>query len=223
MQAFNRQRFALALITALLLAGCGGGGDDSPSSSPQTDPDPPAATNSPPTIQGQPSTSVLAGQSYSFQPTANDPNGDALTFSATNLPSWLSVNASTGRLSGTPAAGDVGTYSGITLTVSDGKASASLTAFNLTVSAVGSGSATVSWVAPTQNTDGSALTDLAGYAILYGRSASDLSLSVNISNPSLSTYVVENLTSGAWFFAVVAINSNGTSSVPSNVATKTIS
>lgn len=221
MQAIKTHRLASALLTALLLAGCGGG-DDSPSSSPQTDPEPPVATNSPPTIQGQPGTSVLAGQSYSFQPTATDPDGDTLTFSATNLPSWLSVNASTGRLSGTPAAGDVGSYSGIRLTVSDGKATASLNAFNLTVAAVGSGSATVSWVAPTQNTDGSTLTDLAGYAILYGRSASDLSLSVSINNPSLSSYVVENLTSGAWFFAVVAINSNGTSSVPSDVATKTI-
>lgn len=204
--------------------GCGGGGDESPAASaPQTGSESTPGTNAPPTIQGQPGGTVLAGQAYSFQPTANDSNGDTLVFSATNLPAWASLNASTGRLTGTPTAGDVGTYAGISISVSDGTANASLPPFSITVSAVGTGSATLSWTAPTQNTDGSVLTDLASYRILYGRSANALDQEISLQNASLSTYVVENLTSGAWYFTVIAVNSDGVNSEFSNVASKTIS
>jgi len=91
------------------------------------------------------------------------------------------------------------------------------------VAQVASGSATLSWVAPTQNVDGSALTDLAGYEIRYGQSSSDLSQTVLLNNPSLNIYVVENLTSGTWYFAVAAVNGQGGTSPLSNVASKTIS
>ena len=85
-----------------------------------------------------------------------------------------------------------------------------------------SGTAIVSWVPPTTNTDGSALTDLAGYRIAYGRSSSVLDQVVSLSNPGLSTYTVNNLASGQWFFAVYAVNSQGIESDISNVGSKTI-
>src|SRR5262249_41498130 len=69
-----------------------------------------APSNSAPTISGAPATTVNADAAYNFQPTASDPNGDALTFSIQNAPSWASFNTSTGRLSGTPAASNAGTY-----------------------------------------------------------------------------------------------------------------
>ena len=61
-------------------------------------------SNTPPTISGTPATSVIAGQAYSFAPTASDPDGQTLAFGIANKPSWASFNVSTGRLSGTPAA-----------------------------------------------------------------------------------------------------------------------
>ena len=76
-------------------------------------------------------------------------------------------------------------------------------------------------VAPTQNTDGSALT-LASYVILYGRSATMLDRSVTVTNPSITRFVVDNLSSGTWYFAVSAMSNQGASSSASNVATKTI-
>lgn len=209
------------LLVALLVTACGGGGDgDSATAAPQNPG--PGGTNAPPTIQGAPQSSVVAGQSYSFRPAANDPDGDALTFSVTNLPRWATFNTSNGTLSGTPASADVGTYSGITVSVSDGKANASLAAFAISVTDTANGMATVSWTPPTQNTDGSTLTNLAGYRILYGRSANDLSQTVSLTNPSLSTYIVENLSAGVWYFAVAAVNSRGDVSAPSGVASKTI-
>jgi hypothetical protein len=206
-----------SVIVALVLAACGGGGGDSSAGSQDG-----STGNAAPTIQGQPGTDVTAGQTYSFQPSANDPNGDALTFSVTNLPDWATFNASTGRISGTPTAADVATYSGITIRVSDGSASATLGPFSIAVTAGGSGTALLNWVPPTTNSDGSMLTDLAGYTVLYGRSADDLQQSIPLTNPSLSAYTVENLTSGTWYFAVVAVNAAGVSSPLSNVASKTI-
>jgi hypothetical protein len=211
------------LAIALLIAACGGGGDDKSAESGAPQNPPAGGSNAAPTIQGQPGTSVLAGQAYNFRPTANDANGDSLTFTASNVPGWASFNQSTGAVTGTPANSDVGTYSGITITVSDGTATATLTAFAITVTDVATGSATVSWTPPTQNSDGSTLTNLAGYRIAYGRSATVLDRSISLSNPSLSSAVVDNLSSGTWYFAVSAVNTQGTASTASNIATKTIS
>jgi hypothetical protein len=209
---------ALALA---VLSGCGGGGDSSTS---QNGSGGPPAGNAAPTIQGQPSGAVQVGQAYTFTPSASDANGDTLTFSVTNKPDWADFNASTGRLSGTPTATDVAMYSNISISVSDGQASAALSAFGISVTdaAAGTGTATLSWTPPTENSDGTALMDLAGYQVYYGQSQNNLNKTVTLNNASLSTYVVENLGSGTWFFALVAVNTHGTTSVFSSVATKTI-
>ena len=94
---------------------------------------PPPPANTAPTISGSPATSVMVGQAYAFQPTAADPNGDTLRFAISNRPSWVSFNTTTGRLTGTPAAGNVGTYSNIVISVNDGQASAALPAFAIQV------------------------------------------------------------------------------------------
>jgi hypothetical protein len=181
-----------------------------------------AAANRAPTIGGNPVTSLLALASYSFQPTASDADGDTLTFRIDNKPSWATFNTSTGKLSGTPALADVGSFANIVISVSDGTAAASLPAFGISVLQTATGSAVVSWVPPTTNDDGSPLTDLAGYRVAYGRASGDLDQSATVSNASLSSYTVENLASGQWFFAVYAVNSAGIESDISNVANKTI-
>jgi hypothetical protein len=181
-----------------------------------------APANRPPTITGTPSTSVTAGASYTFTPGATDPDANPLTFSIANKPAWATFNTSTGRLSGTPTVADVGSFSGIVITVSDGTASASLAAFGISVLQAANGTALISWTAPTTNTDGSALTNLSGFRVAYGRSESDMSQSASINNPGLNSYTVNNLSTGQWFFAVYAVNSSGIESSVSNVATKTI-
>ncbi len=91
------------------------------------------ATNTAPVISGSPATTVARGGSYSFTPSAFDADGQLLTFSISTLPGWASFSSSTGALTGTPAATDVGTTSGIVISVSDGTATASLPAFSITV------------------------------------------------------------------------------------------
>jgi hypothetical protein len=89
----------------------------------------------PPTISGTPSTQAVVGLAYMFQPSASDAKASTLTFAITGKPSWAAFDATTGRLSGTPAAADVGTSSPIVISVSDGTQTASLPAFTITVSA----------------------------------------------------------------------------------------
>ena len=86
----------------------------------------------------------------------------------------------------------------------------------------GPGSATLSWEAPTTNTNGTALTDLAGYRIYYGPTAVKLDHTVQISTVGLQTYVIEGLEPGSWYFAVMAVAANGTESQLSDIVLKTI-
>ena len=85
------------------------------------------------------------------------------------------------------------------------------------------GSTTLSWVAPTTRTDGSPLTNLAGYKIFYGRMSGTYDHQININNPGISTYVVENLVSGDWYFALAAYDSQGIDSDRSNEVLREIS
>jgi hypothetical protein len=87
----------------------------------------------------------------------------------------------------------------------------------------GNGMATVSWDAPTITTQGTALTDLAGYRIYYGLSESELTQRVELNNVGTQTYVVDNLGTGTWYFAVKAVTSIGVESPLSEVVSKTIS
>lgn len=86
-----------------------------------------------PTISGTPSTTIQVGNAFTFTPTASDPNGDTLTFSIVNTPTWATFNTATGQLSGTPAEVDVGVTNGVEISVSDGTNTAVLTPFSITV------------------------------------------------------------------------------------------
>ncbi len=181
-----------------------------------------APPNPAPTISGTPATSVMQGTPYAFQPTASDANGDVLTFSIVNRPAWATFTASTGRLAGTPAPANVGTTSGIVITVTDGTSSRSLPAFSITVQSAATGSAVLSWLPPTQNSDGSPLTNLAGYKVYWGTSPGTYPNSVTLNNPGLATYVVANLVPGTYYFVMTAFNTIGAESLQSNPASKTI-
>jgi hypothetical protein len=213
----------IALCAVTIAAGCGGGGGDGGGAPPAGSGAPGGTANAPPSIEGRPGSTIAPAQAYSFQPSATDPDSSTLTFTGANLPSWMQIDPASGRLTGRPATADIGTYAGITITVSDGRSSATLGPFTLTVTDAGTGSATLSWMPPTQNSDGTPLTNLQGYEIRYGLSRDEMSSVVSIDNPSLSIYMVENLTSGTWYFAVSAVNSIGVISPLSNVASKTIS
>ena len=180
-------------------------------------------TNQPPTISGTPPTSVRTGVAYAFTPTARDPEGRTLTFSIANKPAWAAFSTTTGRLSGTPSSTQTGTFSSIRISVSDGATTVSLPTFAIVVSTTSTtGSATLSWTPPTLNTNGTTLTNLAGYRILYGTSATSLTRTVQVANAGISRYVVENLASGRWYFSVRAYTTTGVESAASATANTTV-
>ncbi len=86
-----------------------------------------------PSISGTAATSVVAGQRYTFQPSAKDADGGTLVFSVTDKPVWASLNKTTGLFSGTPTPAQTGTYAAIEISVTDGTARTKLPKFTITV------------------------------------------------------------------------------------------
>src|SRR5436190_6635405 len=123
MRICGKQIVFLSMIV-LALSGCGGAADDGSTGGPN---------NLPPVIGGTPTTQIVAGSQYSFTPQAADPNGNTLTFSIQNKPSWASFAPSTGAITGTPTESDVGTTGMITIEVSDSQAVAELAPFSIEV------------------------------------------------------------------------------------------
>ena len=164
----------------------------------------------------------MSVEPYSFTPTVTDPDDNTFLFTESGLPSWAIFNDTTGEISGTPEAGDVGPYSGISITVSDGQAEDTLGPFTITVQAISLGSVTLNWTAPTLNEDGTDLTDLAGYIIFWGTEPDVYPNSERIENASVTTYVVEGLAPGTYRFAAKSFNTAQVESRYSGVAIKVV-
>ena len=180
--------------------------------------------NGAPIISGTAPRIVAVGERYAFRPSVSDPDSTVFRFEIAGKPSWASFDVLTGSLTGTPDSGDIGMYTGIEISVTDGIDTATLPAFSVEVVAAGTatGSVTLNWTPPTQNEDGTQLTDLAAYRILWSRNGGAFSNSVRINNPSVTRYVVENLTPGNYEFTATAINRAGVESRFSNTIFMTV-
>jgi hypothetical protein len=152
-------------------------------------------------------------------PAAFDPDGDLITFRITNRPAWATFSNVTGQLNGTPTAADIGRYAGIVISATDGAMETALEPFEITVAAGGNGSATLTLLPPTENTDGTVLTDFAGYKIYWGTAPGVYPNSLQIDDPRTSTYVVKNLAPATYYFVATALNAVGVESPTSDVAT----
>lgn len=86
----------------------------------------------------------------------------------------------------------------------------------------GTGSATLSWTAPAENNDGTAITNLAGYRIYHGPSANSLNNVIPVTNPGITTYVVNDLPAGTHYFSITAYNTAGVESDRSTVGSKAV-
>jgi hypothetical protein len=177
--------------------------------------------NTAPLLSGTPAPSATVDVQYSFRPQAQDPDGDTMRYTVRNKPSWASFNETTGRLYGTPAETDTGIYEDIVISVSDGQTTSSLMPFAIEVEAFSFGSATLSWSIPTKRTDGSSLAgNLAGYHVYYGQTSRDYANKITLNNAGLSSYIVDNLSAGRWYFVVTAFDKEGIESNPSEEGSK---
>lgn len=213
--ASRRLCAALLLCGAVSLTACAGGSGSQPSN---------PAANTAPTIIGKPSTTVQVNAPYQFAPTAYDAEGDPLKWAIQGKPNWATFNTSTGRLYGTPPAGTSGTFVNIQISVTDGKATATLPNFSIAVVAAAPtpGVAELSWSKPTQNVDGTPLTNLAGYRIYYGQSPGSLAKMLDIPSAATQSVVISNLAAGTWYFAMSVYTTGGTESVWTAPVSKSI-
>jgi len=182
-----------------------------------------SGSNTAPTISGTPSSTATVGKAYSFQPSASDADGDALTFSIANKPAWAVFNPTNGRLSGTPSSTSAGNYSNISIRVSDGTATTALPAFSIAVAdSTTDASVTLSWVPPTLNTDGTPIKNLAGFKIYYGNRSGQYAEILSVPGARVTSAVIEGLAPATWYFAVRAYTTEGVESDYSAEASKTI-
>jgi hypothetical protein len=86
----------------------------------------------------------------------------------------------------------------------------------------GSGSATIAWTAPTKNSDGTTLTNLASYKVLYGTSSTSFTRSKVVDDPTLLRTTISSLTPATWYFTVHSVSTTGAESSNSNVASKAV-
>lgn len=88
--------------------------------------------------------------------------------------------------------------------------------------APGTGAATLYWTTPTQNQDGTPLTDLAGFKIYYSQQANIWTNVVQVTNPLATSGVVTGLNTGRTYFTVTGYDQDGNESGYSNVRYKDV-
>jgi len=168
---------------------------------------------SPPYLAGTPYLYALAGDTYDFAPIVVNPPLTPMNFTAVNLPPWASIDPATGELSGAPSPAQVGHYDNIAIvgTFADPagtQSTATIGPFSVTVvpTSDGNRSITINWQPPTLNTNGTPLTDLAGYKIYMQLAGLGAPHTVIVSDPTASSFTVQGLLPGMYNIAMTAFN-----------------
>lgn len=84
-------------------------------------------------ISGVPSTAVFENELYEFTPYIEQYSNENLKFSIKNKPAWANFDSTNGTLSGSPTASDIGVFSNILISVSNGVYRTQLEAFEIKV------------------------------------------------------------------------------------------
>jgi hypothetical protein len=211
---------ACVCVAILSLAACGGGGEGTTTIA-GAPPTSSSTTTGATSIAGPAVDAAVANQPYEYVPELGDSGGADVAFSVENKPAWATFDAVAGTLSGTPGSADVGSRSTVRITATVG-GRRSTVEFQLQVVASADGVVNLALGAPQTRTDGSALRDLAGYRIYYGKTATRLDHFVDVKDRTATGAVVSQLTPGKWYFVATPYDANGFESEPTSLASKTI-
>jgi hypothetical protein len=179
------------------------------------------------TISGTPPATATVGKEYYFVPVVHNAIQAQLQFAYISRPAWSSDYRGSGAIIGTPTA--PGVYPNIQIQAWDGEHFAVTAPFTITVLAAGTtapppsaAAATVIWSKPTQNADGTPLTNLAGYIVRYGTQVEALTEQIPVPSPDTTRLEIDDLPSGTWYFEVAAVNTADTESEFSSAASDAI-
>jgi hypothetical protein len=179
------------------------------------------------TISGTPPATATVGKEYYFVPVVHNANQAQLQFNYIARPAWSSDYRGNGAIIGTPTA--PGVYPNIQIQAWDGVHFAVTAPFTITVLAAGAtapsaqkGEATLSWSKPADNTDGTPLTNLAGYVVRYGTNPAALSSQISVASANTTDVEINNLSPGNWYFEVASVNAANMQSQFSSAVSKTI-
>ena len=210
--------FSLMSLAGLMLGGCNDGTDSSTTGT--ATPSATSSTSNSVSIAGNPLQFVEIGAHYQFRPTVSDASAAAV-FSIENKPSWATFDTATGTLSGTPALANAGSTAKILISVSDGGVTSALPPFEIdVVQSTAGGTASLSWTSPPPNSTGSL--EVEGYHIYFGSSATNLTHVVSVESPSATSFVINNLPAGNWYFGIASFNADKVESTLSPIVNATI-
>ena len=132
-----------------------------------------------------------------------------------------STAASSTATQSTPATASVGSGTATSDTATSGTVTSG-TSTSSSPPTASSAAVTINWTPPTENVDGTPLTNLAGYNIHYGTTSGNYTQTIAVSNPGIASYVVQSLAPGTYYFVVAAVNSSGTESPLSSQVSATV-
>ncbi|GAA4797439.1 putative Ig domain-containing protein [Lysobacter hankyongensis] len=184
--------------------------------------------NSAPVAPGVTNQTATAGSFFSYTPAAfSDPNGDALTYTATGLPGWMNFNTSTRTFSGT--AGVVGSWT-ITYTATDTSGVSASTTFTVTTPStppVYAGGLTNQSASPgvgfNYTVPAGAFTDPNGDTLSYSADANGVALPSWLSfNAATRTFSGTPSGAGTWTIRVMASDGTSTASGTFTISTANV-
>lgn len=181
-----------------------------------------SSSNSTPVANAGSDQSVAVGSYVTLNGSGSyDSDGDtiSLTWSFTSKPGGSSAALSNTAIVNPLFFADVEGNYVVSLVVNDGENQSTTDLVTINVS---SGVATLSWIPPTQNADGSPINvdDLTGYKIYYGTSSGSYLNEVDVGNNT--NYIISNLSAGIYYFTVTAYDADGNESSYSNEVSKTV-
>ncbi len=218
-ESFRSSGFLVAaiIILSVAVAGCSGSSsqrsDTTPPGGGPTNP-PPGGSNPPPGSGSSPAPSIT----LSANPATVDEGGmTTLTWSAAEADSCTASGGWSGSLN-TSGSMNIGPLvAGTTFSLScEGPGGNALQMISISVV----GPVQLSWMAPTENVDGSQLTDLGGYRIYYGEASRSYSSMVELTDASATSHTL-SLATGDYYVAMTAVDADGNESAYSNEVIKT--
>ncbi len=171
--------------------------------------------NSPPSFQGSVNYLIKVNEVIDTQLNASDPDGDTLTYTTFNFPTWLTLDSNTGKITGTPTDHDIGTYSDIRISISDGNNTVTAGPYTIRVTDE-LFSIEINWMEVTQDVNGNDIDNIAGYKIYIKDTLTNYDQEAMVEGSSKTSHDINRLAPGTYNVTVSSLLASGLESEQSD-------